>query len=218
MIDANDSNLTQWGQDFVKRALTTQPFSQESEYEKHNPPEINVVLTFDGTRPGKVIRFLTGSEYVHSLIGFNRNLDELYSYQPNVGFGKENLYAEEREGSLYSFYSVRANEEAVKKVKEYIKYLSGNEEKTRYNYKGLINAWLGKEIFNNKNTEKRFCSEFVASTLQNAGINLLKDKHASTLTSEDIVKSTLIKHIKRGVLPPDPDKKWFKDRDNLETV
>ena len=106
---------------------------------------------------------------------------------------RANLY-----GSFYSLYELKVTEAAYRQIKERVEYLAANPNQTRYNHLGLFNAIFRKNIFSSEDGQISICSEFVVEVLRFGGIELLKGRLGSTIRPYDLVRSKLLKFVRRG--------------------
>ena len=171
--------------------------------------EVNVVLTRSNEWIGRTIQKVTGEAYSHVSIGLDRSLDKMYSYDMAVGFTKEDLYSDDFNGLAYTLYKVKITKKMHDELKNRLNDLYQNRSRTKYNYRGLLNAFFKKDIAGNRHKEKMFCSEFVVTTLREAGVDILKQRSASTISPTEIVKTKFLRHVRRGRLPVSPSKNWY---------
>jgi hypothetical protein len=125
-----------------------------------------------------IIKFFTKETYNHVSLGFDKSLEkELYSfgryYARNPfwgGFIEENI----REG-LYKLkprtkacvYEIDVNEEAYKKLKNFIAQVEKEKHKYRFNILGMFSVALNMPL---RRRYKRYCAEFVSEILDTAGV------------------------------------------------
>ncbi len=136
-----------------------------------------VVLTRTNTAISKLIQLVRKDTYTHAVLALDKNLETMYSfgrkrtYNPFLGrFRRERL----NEG-VYKYHRVlpgliielevtkKQYESVLELLNEFIK----NSNSYKYNYKGLINSILKREVC----YRNRFlCSEFVYYLLYESGI------------------------------------------------
>jgi len=169
-----------------------------------NAPSIYVLLTDTKTQFSKVSRLITGDPYNHVSLMLSDNFnDPIYTYALNNGISsvKGGFMVEDRDnlyGSLYSLYELKVTEAAYKQIKERVEFLANNPNQTRYNHLGLFNAIFRKNIFSSEDGQVSICSEFVVEVLRFGGIELLKGRLGSTIRPYDLVRSKLLKFVRRG--------------------
>ena len=99
---------------------------------------------------------------------------------------------------FYSLYELKVTDAAYRQIKERVEYLAANPNQTRYNHLGLFNAIFRKNIFSSEDGQISICSEFVVEVLRFGGIELLKGRLGSTIRPYDLVRSKLLKFVRRG--------------------
>ncbi len=174
---------------------------------KTNPKKkkaLYILLTDTNTRFSKIAKFITGDPYNHVSIMLEPNFDGIYAYSlsnsKNGIFGgitKEDV--EEMDGVKFSLYKVSVSDKMHVTVSEKLIELASNEEKTRYNHLGLINAIFNMDIFNT-NKESMICSEFVTEILRASGIKMYSKKVASRVKPYDLVRSKMLQFVQKGKL------------------
>mgnify|MGYP000008498368 CR=1 FL=1 len=166
---------------------------------------IYVVLTRTNTIVSRIIHIFTNDRYTHASISLDRELKYMYSfgrkwaYNPFIGgFKYENLY----EGG-YKFSKIlpgiiielKITEEQYNNVNSLLNQFISNPEDYKYNYLGLVNNLMNKEVC----YEYRFlCSEFVYHVLKESGIvdfnkarNLVKPVDFLNLKGEVVFEGDL---------------------------
>ena len=172
--------------------------------EDANCPSIYILLTDTKTQFSKVSKLVTGDPYNHVSLMLTDNFDDpIYTYALNNGISsirggfmvedRANLY-----GSSYSLYALKVTEQAYAQIKEKVEFLVANPNQTRYNHLGLFNAIFRKNIFSTPDGQTSICSEFVVEVLRFAGISLFKGKASSTVRPYDLVRSRLVKFVRKG--------------------
>lgn len=139
--------------------------------------KIYIVLTRTNTILSRLIGFIKDDEYTHASISLDKELKQMYSfgrkysYNPFVGrFVNENLnegvYC--RHNKLYGLVmEIEVSHEQYEKAENLINEFILNKDLYKYNYMGLINCLLNRELCN----DNRFlCSEFVYYILNKSNI------------------------------------------------
>lgn len=172
--------------------------------EEAESPSIYILLTDTKTQFSKVSKLVTGDPYNHVSLMLTDDFDDpIYTYALNNGISsvrggfmvedRANLY-----GSSYSLYALKVTAQAYNQIKERVEYLVANPDQTRYNHLGLFNAIFRKNIFTSADGQASICSEFVVEVLRFAGISLFKGKASSTIRPYDLIRSKLLRFVKRG--------------------
>lgn len=150
---------------------------------------IYFLFTDTGTYLSKAINYCTKQSLNHVSLGFDPELKEVYSFgrkQPRNpfigGFVKEDIQSDFLRNSKCAIYSYTFTEEECDSILNNIKEIEEQQNDYKYNFIGLIGVLLQIEI-NRKSAY--FCSQFVASMLQNAN-NFNLSKPACFTTPADI--------------------------------
>lgn len=152
--------------------------------------EIYIILTDTGTFFTKMIKVFTKYPLNHASISFTKNLETTYSFgrkrprNPFIGgFVKENLQGILFQQANCAIYKCSVSNQLYYQMLHYIKRMEQNQNNYKYNFLGLFGILLKKE-WNRK--KAFFCSEFVATILNNGGISI-KNKPACLVTPKDFV-------------------------------
>lgn len=167
---------------------------------------IYILLTHTGSLLSKCINIYTKEPYTHVSIALDANLCELYSfgrknpYNPiYAGFVRENIingtYSRfpETRCALYSHY---VDDIQYMKLKKELFKFEQNKDKFGYNLLGLFGFMVKYPIERKYNY---FCSQFVATLLNNSGIYLF-DKHPALVSPRDFRKCKKLNLIYEGRL------------------
>lgn len=135
--------------------------------------EIYIILSNTGTLLSKTIKLYTRAPYNHTSIGFDTELKELYSFgrkNPNnplpAGFVKENLRHTFFKNTTCCIYKLSVSHEEYISIREIIEEFKMEKNKYRYSLVGLLGVMFNYPI---KREYHYFCSEFVATLLQESG-------------------------------------------------
>jgi hypothetical protein len=140
-----------------------------------------IVLTRTNTAISRVIHFIKNDEYTHAAISLDKELNNMY------GFGRKYTYnpfwgvfrKEELNKGVYKYHKnlpgaiieVEVTKDQYEDAKNLLNEFINNSDNYKYNYMGLIDGILNKEVY----YENRFlCSEFVYHILKESGIVDLK--------------------------------------------
>lgn len=163
---------------------------------------IYILLTDTKTRFSKLSKIITKAPFNHVSIGFDSQLKEFYTYalvnQSGFKGGLKKETWDSLKGSNYSLYEIKVPLGTLQKIKFKVKELEKNINNTSYNHLGLLNALFKKNIFNSDSDNTMFCSEFVVEIFKFAGVELFNGKNSSTIQPYDLVRSRLLKFVKRG--------------------
>lgn len=151
--------------------------------------EVFIILTDTGTMFTKLIKRFTKQPLNHASICFTKELDTVYSFgrkqanNPFIGgFVKEDMDGELFQRATCAIYSCSVSESEYWQMKELVQHFEMHQHHYKYNFIGLFGVLLNKKI-----NRKRafFCSEFVATVLNNGGFEL-KGKHPSLVRPNDL--------------------------------
>lgn len=133
---------------------------------------IYFLFTNTGTYLSRMINYYTKQSLNHVSIGFDKELTEVYSFgrkRPNNpfigGFVCENVSNSILRESTCAIYTYRLTEAEYEEIICNIKEIEANKKDYKYNFIGLFGVALQIEI---KRKNKLFCSQFVATVLNDA--------------------------------------------------
>ena len=167
--------------------------------------KIYIVLTRTNTILSRMIGFIKDDEYTHASISLDKRLAKMYSfgrkntYNPFVGrFVEENFNegvygrCDDLQGLVME---IDVTHEQYRKAEKLISKFISNRNLYKYNYMGLFNCLLGKELCNN---HRFLCSEFVYYILNKSGIvninkprNLVRPQDLLNINGRIIFKGNL---------------------------
>lgn len=151
--------------------------------------EVYIILTDTGTLFTKMIKKFTKQPLNHASISFTKDLDSTYSFgrkranNPFIGgFVKENMNGELFQDAACAIYSCSVSEIEYRQMRKVVQQFEKQQQNYKYNFIGLFGVLLNKKM-----DRKRafFCSEFVATILNNGGIDI-KGKHPSLVKPNDL--------------------------------
>lgn len=165
--------------------------------------EVYIILTDTGTLLTKIIKQFTKQPLNHASISFSSDLETTYSFgrkrvnNPFVGgFVKENLNGELFQQAACAIYSYKVSEFEYRQMKNFVQQIESQQQHYKYNFIGLFGVLLNKKI----NRKKAFfCSEFVASTLNNGGVSI-KNKPACLVKPFDLAECEASRLLYEGRL------------------
>ncbi|SDF41119.1 hypothetical protein SAMN04488542_11090 [Fontibacillus panacisegetis] len=163
--------------------------------------QIFILLSNPTTIIAKMIGLYTKAPYNHASIAFDPELRELYSFgrkHPIIpvigGFIKEDIHSGFFERATCAVYSCSVSKDTYDKMRSYVKQVEENNDMYGYNFLGILGIVLNLELGGERSF---FCSQFVCSVFQTAGVQLL-DKSAGLTTPEDLSNSSYLKLDFRG--------------------
>ena len=168
--------------------------------------EIYILLTHSGSLLSKFIGIYTKEPYTHVSIALDRDLNEVYSfgrlYPSNPiygGFVREDI----SNGTFGRFpetrcalYSLNITEHKYKRLRSELMEFMINQNRYGYNFLGLFGVMLGIPI---ERSHNYFCSQFVATLLNNSGIHLF-EKPCALVSPMDFGKCKELSLIYEGKL------------------
>jgi hypothetical protein len=147
-------------------------------------PHIYIVLSDTASAAGRFIRLFTASLYTHVSLSFDRGLETLVSYNGGNGVSGPGLNAEPleffkgRTGASLALYRLHLERGQKAALIERIRAI--DREGSSYNLLGLL---TGKSRLPNI----MFCSQFVYSLLEGAGLAYFK-KGRGVVRPEDFIR------------------------------
>ena len=160
---------------------------------KNNDLEpIFIVTSFTETPFGKVIRKVTNGRYTHASLSFDTSLENLYTFnlvnkiKRNGGISFESLssYIKECPDALIKVQVIFVKPSDMKIIKMKIDEYVANYRNTSYNVANCFDVAI-----NRARKSKDFsmiCSEFVASVLKAANIDITNGKSPNIVTPKDL--------------------------------
>jgi len=150
---------------------------------------IFIVLMHSGTALANAIKAVTKDKFSHACISFSVKLNPLYSFgrkdldMTKTGFvtnsPKDRFFTKFK--AYYSVYVIYVTKQDLDNMKSRLDFFIKNENKLRYDVKGLL---LNYVQLPNENRKKYFCSRFVADILSSGKII---DKSPSLYRPNDFV-------------------------------
>lgn len=168
--------------------------------------DIYIILTATGTLVSKCISFYTKEKYSHVSICIDSEINEFYSFGRKIiwfpligGFVVEHV-----DSGLFKLFvntecavfRLRINNSKYNQLKKIINEFVLNRKKYGYNLIGLLAHILKKPL---KRKNKFICTQFVASVLENCGIDLF-DKEPLFVTPGDFYNAEGLELIYEGKL------------------
>ncbi|WP_138204833.1 hypothetical protein [Haloimpatiens lingqiaonensis] len=168
--------------------------------------EVVILLTNTGTFLSKVIKQYTNEPYTHVSIGFDIELNEIYSFgrifphNPLIG----GFIVEDRYKGLYSIftnvncavYTLEVDRLQYEKMKEIINKFHNDKHKYKYNFLGLFAVACNIPF---KRENAYFCSQFAATVLEGSNIKIF-NKKCELVTPSDFRTCKHLKLIYSGNL------------------
>lgn len=164
---------------------------------------IYVLLTDTGTLFTRMIKLFTKAPMNHASIAFDPQLREVYSFgrkrksNPWVGgFVMEDMTSELFEHASCVIYRVPVARGTYENIRARIREFERNKHQYTYNLLGLFGV-----LFNLRIRRKRayFCTQFVASVLQEGGVRLCA-KPPELTTPNDLAQAPMLQQLYRGSL------------------
>lgn len=141
-----------------------------------------VLLMRSNSLPSALIRFFTHASYTHASLGFSKDCMQLYSFaRKYVNLPLPGCLMSEKIDRGFmgknpkvpcALYQLEVSEEVFESTYDNVMEMFEKRQGYKYNYWGLVLCGFGIE---KKRKNKYFCSEFVASMLdQNGAVELPK--------------------------------------------
>ncbi|MGO3838384.1 MAG: hypothetical protein ACTJHZ_08460 [Vagococcus sp.] len=163
--------------------------------------ELFIVFSANNSLLSRAIKHYTKETYNHVSLSLDKSLNETYSFgrkkitNPLIGgFVQENFWDPFFLTSECAIYSIEVTDVELERVTEHLQYFKENEHYFQYNFLGLLALSIE---FNLKRDYAYFCSEFIATILQNAGI-IDFEKATHFVTPVDLLSGTTLKKEYEG--------------------
>lgn len=168
--------------------------------------QIYILLTDTGTWFSRMIKLYTGFPYNHASIALDEELNHLYSFGRKVyvnpfsgGFIKESMNSGvflHQQQTRCALYKLTVNKEQYDAILNVIYQFESFAAHYKYNLLGIFAIALNKKI---KRDNAFTCSQFVATVLEESGINTL-DKSPELIRPDDFVHLPNVELIYEGKL------------------
>ncbi len=153
--------------------------------------KIYILISKTHTVPSRIIKLWTKEPYAHTSLALDIELREMYSFARkgihnpfNCGFIYENIetgiFGRDTDTTCVVF-ELSITEEQYENLQIELEKFKSNIKKFRYNYWGIVGVMANKAVERKYNF---FCSQFVATVLQRAGINII-NKEPGLVRPED---------------------------------
>ncbi|MFB6466932.1 hypothetical protein ACE38V_08915 [Cytobacillus sp. Hz8] len=166
--------------------------------------KVYILLTDTGTLFTKMIKLYTRKPLNHASIALDAELQEVYSFgrkkQKNPfigGFIKEDTRGGLFEKAKCAIYCCTITEKQYEAINCIIQEMNQHKQLYRYNLLGLLAIMLNLEI---ERKNAYFCSQFVATLLEESGVELRQDKPISLVTPNDLQESPNLELVYEGSL------------------
>ena len=173
--------------------------------------EIYIVLTDTGTLFTNMIKMYTKQSLNHASISFTKDLSTTYSFgrknanNPFIGgFVKENMNGKLFRRANCAIYSRTFSEFEYKQMNQFVQQVENEQQNYKYNLIGLLGILLNRKM---TRENAFFCSEFVATTLNNGGISI-KSKPASLVKPNDLTECDGFRLVYEGQLSSYLSEQW----------
>ncbi len=175
--------------------------------------KIQIVASYTDTIPGRLIKLRTylrygngcsGANYSHISLSINSKLDEMMSFARkeldnpfNAGLIKEDIrdgmFALKQDISKIAVMELSVTQEQYNNLSKVLDCYWENKEQYGYNFAGLITMLLCGKGANSK--DKFFCSQWVATVLQESGINIFNGEDPKDIKPVDfyeVLKNNIV--------------------------
>ncbi len=167
---------------------------------------IYILISKTSTMPSYFIKKWTKEPYAHTSLALDIELREMYSFARkgmhnpfNCGFISEDI-----ESGIFGrdvntrcvVFELPVTAEQHEKVLDELNKFKAYPEKYKYNYWGIFGVVRNKAVERKYNY---FCSQFVATVLKRAGIDIL-DKEPGLIRPEDFRRCKALNVIYKGLL------------------
>jgi len=165
--------------------------------------EVYVVLTATGTWLGRTIQWVTKAPLSHASLSFDRQLNDAYSFgrkklnNPFVaGFVQENFAHPFFKDAPCAVFRVPIGSSGFERMRRRIEEMKKKQDCYKYHLLGLIGVLIRRRI---PRENAYFCSQFVASVLEDGGCRPL-DKPTYFTKPEDFELAFSSQLVYRGTV------------------
>ena len=149
---------------------------------------IYIVISYSDTLFGKIINKVKNTVYSHAGISLDSDLSKICTFKWGHGFNGfwvESLqdYINTSENAIVDVLALFVDKNTKLKVESTLKYFIAKKDKTKYGFGNLFNILANREI-NDPDNMSLVCSQFVATVLKLANINII-NKPANLTIPQD---------------------------------
>lgn len=151
---------------------------------------VYILLTDTGSNLTKIIKFFTKKPLNHASIAVDSKLLKVYSFgrkkpvNPFIGgFVKENIRSGLFKEASSAIFCCSITEKQYQQMLIKIKTIEDNKQEYKYNFLGLFAVLFNKKL---ERKNAYFCSHFVATILNESGIQINMNKPLSLVTPHDL--------------------------------
>lgn len=146
-------------------------------YKSNNIYPVYIVLSWNNTFFGKIIKFVKNSKYTHAGLTLDSDLSEIVTFKYDTissGFEIENLkkYINTYRDCQIEVLCLFVDGKVLDGIKKSVKYYKDNKDKTKYSFKNLFNILLNKKKEFTEYDTEMVCSQFVDQILKLNDINI----------------------------------------------
>jgi len=166
---------------------------------------IYIIFSYTGTYFSRFLSLMSGEKYIHVSIGFDENLNEVYSFgrkNPKwmflCGFTNEDMkkVTKSFEKAICKIYKLSLTKEEYDSLRFELKKYIDKESEYHYNIKGLVPIHFNIKYHRNRHF---VCSQFVGKILADSKIYEF-NKDYSLIKPRDIVQISKLDFMYEGKL------------------
>lgn len=150
---------------------------------KDESKKVYILLSKTKTVPSNLIKLMTREPYCHTSLALDISLDEMYSfarkgvYNPfNSGFISENIEKGifgKHKGTRCAVYELKVMSKQYDRIQQELARFKKHPDRYGYNFMGVFSVFFHLAY---EREYSFFCSQFVASVLKNAGVDIFHKK------------------------------------------
>lgn len=157
-------------------------------FKEKNLYPIYIVISYTNTTFGKIINKVKNSVYSHAGISLDSDLSKICTFMWGPGFNgfwTESIdsYIKTSKDAIIDVLAIFVDKNTKHKVEETLKYFITKRDKTKYGFGNLFNILANREV-NDPDNMSLVCSQFVATVLKLANINIV-DKPTNLVIPQD---------------------------------
>lgn len=163
--------------DINNKVVTESSYEMDNLYKTLDLYPVYIITTYTNSAFSTVIRKMKKCTFTHAGLTLDSDLKTILSFMwdgKHQGFSVESLdlYLKKYNKTQIDLMCLFVDGETLKKLEDIIQYFTINKDKTKYNFKNLINIIRNKAKDNDPENISMVCSQFVDTVLKMAGIDL----------------------------------------------
>lgn len=150
------------------------------QYDEKRLYPVYIVLSYNDTLFGNIIRKVTKSTFTHAGIALDSDLKKIYTFKYDTGTHEDGARVEDLSWYLFkskdaiiSVFTFFVGPRVYKLIKDKIEFFMNNADNTKYSFTNIVNILLNRSLANDPMNMSMVCSQFVDTILRVANVNLV---------------------------------------------